>query len=216
MSPSPPSSAFEPYLSLYPHTSRVVPITYSDGHAASSLVICFSAQTTSHPASVRFEDEHSSPSVSRPPHICLSSLLLPFHALALDTSSPMSPKGTPTSFRQPPTTFRRIWSTSIARCPSALCTTACRPARVSFIVSVDNHVNVRYHRVRSSYIIVDIISPSCCDMVISPTTTHPLHLIVLPATLVSPIPVLLHLDVVMLELGVLVLDHQNVLGLVVR
>jgi hypothetical protein len=57
----------------------------------------------------------------------------------------------------------------------------------------------------------DIISPSCCDMVISPTTTHPLHLIVPPATLVSPIPALFHLNVVMLELGILVLDHQNVL-----
>jgi hypothetical protein len=57
----------------------------------------------------------------------------------------------------------------------------------------------------------DIISPSCCDMVISPTTTHPLHLIVPPATVVSPIPPLFHLNVVMLEPGILGLDLQNVL-----
>jgi hypothetical protein len=163
------------------HMSRAILIHLSDPYVAFWLVSWFSAQTISHRASVRLLGCVQPPTLSRRLYICLSSTLLPFHALSLVTSFSTLPKGTPTSFRQPPTIFLRISSMSIARCPSTPCThlhdIRCM---VSFAVSVDSGSYVRHLRphYRIPPSLFDIVSSSCRDVVISPSTTRFPHFIV--------------------------------------
>jgi hypothetical protein len=169
----PQSSSFDPSFIPYPS----LPLLYRcrphcpSSHLISNFVACTSppGKPMWHPGSYPFS-AHRPPLILRPCASRTSSAPLLVIVLRAHVSAVLCylfklprwshrlrhhRKVPRHRFDDPPISLR-LSAMVIARCSSLTCTSACHPAWVSYMVSADSPSYVRYHRVRSSYILLVI------------------------------------------------------------